>query len=239
MQQYSEYVIYIRNSVIKKNVSVQSLVNYLLLLPGLKYDFNKDEHNALNGKRDKLIQKESIEEIFVLLDQELASFLNYEIFKSIAEEFEVNDDCDHLKYPEYLKAYVKNHTISELAEIIPKLEEKYDLSKRDVTCAIDIEKTERFSKVSDLKYCIAEILGVDALCLEIVDVNVGSVVVKFLLPAHIADSIFSHDQVFTPKQVEELRALKIIWLKYGDKYLLVFRNEISSGKFCTIHVRYS
>ena len=235
LKQYSEYVIYIRDSVMKKEVSVKTLVKYLLLLPGLKYHDDKDEHKALNGKREKLEQAEDIEDIFIVLDRECASFLNYEIFESIATRFKVNDDCDHLKYPEYLKDFVKKHTILQLAKIIPELESKYDSSKRNVTFKFDIEKTERFSKVTDLKFCIAKILGVNVLCFELVDVNVGSVIVTFLLPAHIADAIFSHDQVFTLKQVEELRALKIIWLKYGGKYLLNNLEDVSSGKAHLVH----
>ena len=70
LERYSEFVIYIRDCVMEKEVNVRSLVNYLLLLPGFKYRNDKDEHQLLHGKRAQLRQAETIEDLFVLLDEE-------------------------------------------------------------------------------------------------------------------------------------------------------------------------
>lgn len=232
LEQYAEYVMYIRDAVVEKEVSIQNMLRHLLYLPALRYHSDVEEHKLLHGKREKLKQMEEVKDIFLLLYEECTSFLNYEIFHSIANTFGV-DECDRLKYPEYLEAFVKKHTISEFAKINPMFDDMCDPSKRSVICKLDIKKTERFSKISDLRHCIAENLDVDSLCLEIIEINDGCVEVTFLFPAHILDAIFARDQVFTPMQVERLRAMKIIFLRCGDKYLLDLRNQsekVNSGK---------
>ena len=236
-EQYAEYVMYIRDSVIEKEVTVRSLVNYLLFLPGFKYRNDKDEHKLLHGKRAQLKQAETVEDVFLLLYEECASFLNYNIFLSIAKKFGGNK-CDHLKYPEYLKAFVEKHTISELVKVIPNLEKKCDSSKQKVTCKFNIELTERVAEVSNLKIRIADILGLNVQSLELVDVNDGCVVVTFLVPAHIAGPIFT---AFTGQQVEEFKAAKIIWLKYEDRCLLDFsdgkeENHTSASGIANIYI---
>ena len=223
LKQYSDYVSYIRESIIQKAVTIDTLKTYLLYLP------------ALHGEREKLKQTENISDVFLLLYQECTSFLNYEIFQEITTRFGIYGDCDHLKYPEYLKAFVKKHTIAELISIFPTLENKWDPSKRAVTLKIDIEKFQRFAKVYDLKIYIAKILGLNVMCVELVDVKDGCVLVTFLVPAHIVDSTKFFAKGFTAQQVEAFRAMKIIWLKCGDKYLLDFSEKVFSGKLA-LHV---
>ena len=215
MEQYRHYFLYIRDSVEREGISVESLLYHLLHLPGMKYHCNKEKHELLYGKREKLRKAQTIRALFLLLDEECASFLNYGIFQSIAKEYGINEDCDELKYPEHLKAYLKKHTIAEFAKVNPRLPEKYNSNKKNLFCKFDIELTERVAQVANLQICIANILGLNARSLELVDVNDGCVVVTFLVPTHIADAIFAQDQVFTPQQMEELQAIKTIWLRCG------------------------
>ena len=42
-----------------------------------------------------------------LLDERYASFLNYEIFKVIADEYQLDDGQEAFHYPQHLKAYIK------------------------------------------------------------------------------------------------------------------------------------
>ena len=235
LEQYRHYVLYIRNSVEAKGISVESLLDHLFYLPGMKYHSDVDKHRLLHGKREKLKEVKTIRALFLLLDEECASFLNYGIFQSIATEYGINEDCEELKYPGHLKAYLKKHTISEFAMVNPRLEKKYSSSKKEVICKFDIELTERVAEVANLQIRIANILGLNARSLELIDVKDGCVVVTFLVPSRIADLIFAENQVFTPQQLEEFEALKIIWLKYGNKLLLDFKNQAFSGTSSLCH----
>ncbi len=60
----------------------------------------------------------------------------------------------------------------------------------------DIETTCSLAKVDGLKKLIAEIMNLNPLALELVDVKDGCVVVTFLIPASVADTIFTPDTVF-------------------------------------------
>ena len=229
LERYRHYVLHIRGSVERMKISIESLLDHLFYLPGMKHHYNKEKHELLHGKREKLKTMKTIRELFLLLDEECTSFLNYGIFQSIATEYGINEDCDELKYPEHLKAYLKKHTISEFAMVNPGLQKKYDSSKKEFICKFDIEYTERVAKVANLQIRIADILGLNAGSLELVDVNDGCVEVTFLVPAHIADTTFTQDPAFTPQQVKELQAIKIIWLKCDDKILLDFINHSKTG----------
>lgn len=224
---YRRYVLYIRESVMKKNVTVENLLDYLLYLPEMKYHNEEEKHELIPGKREKLKEAKTIPDIFLLLYEEWASFINYEIFQSIATEYKINEDCDELNYPEHLKAYFKKHTIADLAKVFPMLEKEYDPSKREITCKVNVKKIERFAEISDLKHHIADILGMDVVSLELKGVNDGCVIVIFLVPVHIADAIVARGPVFTPKQVERLQVMKIIWLKCGDNCL--YESHLDGG----------
>ena len=230
LDRYRRYELYIRDSVLKKGVSLDSLVEHLLYLPALNCHSDEEKHKLLHGKREKLKNTETIRALFLLLHEECASFLNYGVFQSIATEYGINEDCDELKYPEHLKAYFKKHTIAEFAKVIPRIEKRCDSSKREITFKFDIKTTERCAKISDLELHISDILGLNVQSLELIDIKDGCVVVTFLVSAHIADAIFAENQEFTPKQVEAFKANKLIWLKYDDKYLLDFRNRKEESK---------
>ena len=229
LDRYRRYVLYIRGSVLKKELSLDSLVDHLLYLPALKYHSNEEKHKLLHGKREKLRNAKTIRALFLILDEECSSFLNYGVFRSIATEYGINEDCDELKYPEHLKAFFRNHTISELAGVIPRLgkRKRCDPTKTKVTCKLDIEKTKRFAEISELDIHVADILGLNVQSLELVDISDGCVEVTFLVTAHVADAIVARDHKFTSKQV---KAMKIIWLKCGDKYLLEADRKTLSGK---------
>lgn len=219
MKCYAHYVTYIHEALIKKEVDVAVLKQYLLNLPALKYRDDEEQHKLLFGKREKLQEATSVNNVISIINGE-CSFLNYDIFKSITEKYEIIDDSsEDLKYPEKLKDYLKKHTILELAKVFPSLESRLDSSKKKVIFKFDIKATKKASDISNLKNCIAEILDLDFMTVQIIDISEGCVVVTFSLPAHIADIIFPcHPELkFTPEQTRKFQALNVIWLKYDDR----------------------
>ncbi len=81
-------------------------------------------------------------------------------------------------------------------------------------------------KVPAVLKSIAAIFGLLPSALELVDIKDGCVIVTFLIPASVADAIFTPDTVFTSQQEDKLRAVSLLWLKcngctinFGEKKL--------------------
>lgn len=229
LNHFAQYVSYICEAVVQKGINVRTLLTYLLNLPALKYHSDKEQHKLLHGKREKLKKSNTIYDIFDLIGEECASFLNYGIFQSIAKNYGIVEDCDKLKYPQHLQLYLQSHKVSEFVRINPLLEKRWDPSKKEVTFNFDIELIERVAGVYDLKPRIADILGLDVLAVELVDIKDGCVIITFLIPANVADAIF---QVFkSPQKLKvtrmkfEFRALKVTWMKFDGNYVFDFRQE--------------
>ena len=223
---YASYVSHICESIKKKpGVTVETLSTYLLLLPAFKYREDREQHKLLSGMRKKLEKVNSINKIFDLIGEECASFLNYNIFKSIADHYGIVEECEALRYPEHLEYYLKQHTLSEFATVIPPLEHSGDSSKQDLTFKFDIELTERVATIYDLKIHIANILDLEYL--ELLDIKEGCVIVTFLVPAHVAEVIMSRE--FTPKQIQQFRDLKVMWIESVGKHLLELKHSSSTA----------
>ena len=232
LTQYALYVSYICESVKKKKKPVDNLRTFLLNLPALKYRIEEEEHTLLAGKRDKLNDQTTINGIFDLISEECASFLNYGLFESIAKKYKISGKSDDMQYPKHIQVYLNSHKISEFVQINPLLGSMNDSSKRALAFKFDIKLTERVSNIMSLKQCVADVLGLNILSLELVDVSKGCVLVTFLVPKHIADNI---ERTFTSKQKksefqalrqqQQLHALKVILVKVDDTILLDFNTD--------------
>ena len=171
----------------------------------------------MSEKKSELLKAETISDIFCFLTTECASFLNYEIFQNIHEHYSIGAEQEKLKYPQHLEAYVEKHKISEIAKIIPKLPmPKHGCQELIVKC--NIKNTSKLAKVFDLKKSVARILGLLPSALEIYDIKDGCVIVTFLIPASVADALFTPDIVFTPQQKDELQAASILWMECNDHH---------------------
>ena len=165
--QYAHYIMHILKSVKKKEESASDLKFFLCNLPAFKYHTDTKQHKLLDGKKRELKEKETITDIFEFISDE-SSFLNYGMFQSIAEKYEIEDNCDAMGYPERLKSYLEKHTLSELSKVSRALEKKCDPSI-NFTFKFDIKLTERVAAVYDLKQYIANILDLNDL--ELVDIT--------------------------------------------------------------------
>ena len=131
-------------------MSVQRLQTYLLKLPAFSSDEDENQGKLLSGVEQKLEKADTIYKIFDLLGKECASFLNYDIYKSIQDKYCGGFDCEDFKYPEWLSAYIDKHKIKEFFYINPKLEKLNEASTK-LMLKLDIEATSRVVKVVDLK----------------------------------------------------------------------------------------
>ena len=214
-RQYGSFVSYVRKSVIKKGVSAEDLSAYLLGLPALKSGDCDQQVMLLSEISDKLEKATTVNGIFNVLNRNYATFLNYEIFLNIAEEYEVDPDHEKMKYPEYLDDYVKMHKLSEFEEINPMLK-KIECGTIEMILKFDIEMTCSLAKLQEYTLNIAEILGLRPSALRLLSIEEGCVVVTMVISASLAEFVFGGGKVFTREDVKQFQAISVMWLKCED-----------------------
>lgn len=181
MTRYSHYVRHIRLSLRNQGVSAEDLCSDLLTMPATNSDEDEDELALLSVRKCELEKAVTLNEIFNILVTNCASFLEYDIFQYIVDTYEMDDGQEVLKYPEYLKAYLEKHKVSEFVKINPLLSTESDLST-ELVLKINIELTVKMSKVTDLKKEVAKILGLNSHSLQLVDIKEGCVAAKSIFP---------------------------------------------------------
>lgn len=239
---YASYVRCVQLSLLEKGISVEDLRNFLLSLTAFECN-HKDQDSDTKLFSDKKAQLENatkVADIFKVLITECASFLNYEIFESVIDEFDINRDQEKLNYPEHLEAYIKKHKLSEFYEINPLLEKFNDSSKK-LILKFGIELTNNLGTLKDCTKAIANILGLSASALRLLSIAEGCVIVTLLIPASLADVIFTSSTEFTPEQRSEFQKLSVMWLECNG-YKFKFGNDHgdeghvrSSGTFHVVH----
>ena len=221
-RQYAAYVRCILTSLEAKNVTVENLRTYILSLPAFKSDENR--HHKLMSGREELISKAAIiNDIIDVITTMCASFLDYEIFGSIVEEYELNKGQKQFQYPQYLRTYIDAHKISEFMQVNSDLDKYSDAEEIVLKFNTDLS-SHKFATIVDLKNAIADILEVSSLSLRLLSVKDGCVTITFLIPKYIATVIFAGNEVFTSKQIKEFQDLSLLWLKC-DSYEFSFETE--------------
>ena len=212
IRKYGLYVDCLRCLLEERGVTPHALRSYLLSVTA--FSGSSDEHMIalISEKKQALKEAQTVTDIVDFLTTECSSFLNYEIFQDIAKKYKIRADREELRYGEHLKAYIKEHKVVEFAMINPLLKNIKEDSKI-LTLKLDVENTCRLAKVVELKQSIAEALELNPSTLHIVDCREGCVVVTFLIPAAVADVLFKADTKFTPHQMDQFRALSVLWVE--------------------------
>ena len=211
-EKYASYVDCIRCIIEREGVSPEALRAFLLSLPASTITHKGQKLTRLSGKETELKECTTIAAIFSFLVTKCASFLNYDIFQNIATNYIKREYQEQLKYPDQLKEFVEKHKIEEFTKINPQLI-KHKKGSKELSLKFDIITTCTLAEVVNLKKFIAKIMKLHPSVLDIVDIEEGCVIVTFLIPASVADALFTPDTVFTPQQEEELRAASVLWLK--------------------------
>ena len=220
---YASYVRCICTSIKQKGIATHDLCSYLMNLRAFKSGHCKQKHVLLSGIRNELEKAETIDHIFMILSDKCTSFLNFEIFQSMVDEYDIDKSQEKLNYPQYLREYVNKHKLSEFASINPLLE-KLDDGSKEVKLKMDIDYSCSLAKLDDLRKPIANILGIKTSTLRIVDVKEGCVLVTLLIPAPVADAIFISDEIFSAKDMCNFQALSVISLECNG-YKYIFKDD--------------
>lgn len=177
----------------------------------------------------KLDEAVEIDDIFVLLHKNYASFLNYRIFEALQKRYVADEGQQALLYPELLKAYLERHKIVEFLEVKPTLA-KQNKDTQKITLKLDVKSTSRLSKLEELQNSIAKVLKINPMGIRILDIEPGSIIVAFLIQNSIANVLFTKEKnvVFTQAQMEEFRSLRILWLRFNN-YKWDFCEAVESG----------
>jgi hypothetical protein len=206
--------------------SVQDFRTFLLKLPAFTSDHSD---KLLLGVKAEMKEANTINKLFDLIGEEYTSFLNCDIFQSILEKYCTGLDCEDLKYPEYLKAYIDKHKIAEFCSVNPQLANWTKNSKK-LCLKFDIDETSKVSKVLDLKPRIAEILDVTPGALQVFSIEEGCVVLTLLIPTFVADVIFPEGKELTMKQRNAFQALSVLWIKCDNFRLEILPHRLNGRK---------
>ena len=229
-QRFASFVNYVRKSILQMNISADDLCAYLLSLPALKSGESDQQVMLLSEISDKLEKATTVNGIFNVLNRYYATFLNYDIFQGIAKEYEVDPDHEKMEYPEYLRAYIRMHKLSEFEEINPLLK-KIECGTKEMVLKFDIKLTCSLAKLQDYTLNIADILGLKPSALRLLSIEEGCVVITLLIPAPVADFIFNSNKIFTIEDMKRFHTQSVLWLKCnGHVYHFSTPPEESKGK---------
>ena len=224
INQHASYVKCIRRSLKSKRVTAGELCTDLLFLPAF-YPHSERKCPLLGDLRTKFKETTTIDEVFSILS-EVCFFYDCHIFQSIVKDYGLDRGQEELKYPEYLKAYMERHKVSEFIHINPSLE-KFSDSSNPLYLKFDIKSTCTLHDLNKLKHSVAEILGLEAAALRLLDIDEGCITTTYLISTSIADAIFTRDKKFTVKETEEFQALSVEWLKY-DGHTFTFQTHTAT-----------
>ena len=216
MNHYASLVADVCSSLIDNHISAQVLSSFLLSLPAFKD--NRGEETGLvlmSGIRDQLESAVTIYQVINALSSDHASFLNCDIYKIIVKEFGTEKDHEDLsRYLEQLQDFIKRNKLIEFIELGSSFGRASSIEDK-LMFKLDVDMTMRISQLLELRHSLAAVLGLWGSTFRLLKVEEGCVIVTFLVYGVIAHEVFNNVK-FTAKQVQDFRALSVVWIKYCD-----------------------
>ena len=158
---YAFFVSYVQEKIIEKEaVTAHKLRIFLLHLPALTSEDNEEHGKLLYGVKSEFQKATTVDDIFLLLSQ-FTSFLDYHIYLSIAERFEINIEEEKTEYFKHLNEYVNKHRISDLINTIPTLCKHCDQfadKSKTLVFKLNIKMSCKFAELITLKSAVAKLL---------------------------------------------------------------------------------
>lgn len=231
-RRYAWYVDILRERIKAKKINVDELCGFIENLA--EFDSNKNEEQ-LKVAKDKLRSAETMCRVFRTISEHCASFLDFEIFEAIRERYGIEQDDDHLRYADHVRAYVEKHKISEFFTINPRLEKKCVDASDEIIIKFDIHLNNKLDKVVGLKRALANILKVQTTALQLIAIEEGCVIMIYLIPTFMVQTIC---RKFTKSQVEEFRSLSALWVicgecKFDFRRAIFDKYDSDAGELCS------
>lgn len=202
---YASYSHGVLRCLREKHVAPADVAAYLLGLPAFVRPSDHQNLTLFSEKTAGMTKADSISQIFIILNCEWCSFLNFEIPQHLEGEFQLCLREKNMKYPEQCRIYVEMHKMSELVLVQPVLRRIID-DFRELTLLLGIEATSRVSRLLDIRKGVADILGLRHYALLYHKIRKDCKAATFLLPTSVAQFIFVSEEIFTQGQVMGFQA---------------------------------
>ena len=206
-------------AVIATQVGLEDFRLFVLSLSAFQDEDGKQPNLLDEAKKAKIEDAGSIERIFQILTTDCCSFLHVGIFQSIMKKYDIKANTEDLKYSEHLKEYIDMHKISELLQVIPKLESGHLDDSTKLTIKFNVSLSSKVTKIFDLESAIAGILDLNPSALRLVSIEEGCVITTFLIPEAVAEHF--NKTSLTEQQKADINALSVPvkWLNCGETVL--------------------
>lgn len=205
MDKYSYFVEGIRKALNEKGISAGDLCSFLLSKPVFNYD--EQNYKLFQERKEDLENAVDVNRIFNLL-HDYCSFLNYEIFLSIAIRFDICKSKEEMDYPEHLKDYINMHKVEEFIKLNPVLLPHVSSSK--LTLKLNIEQTTRLAHMKNIADAICYIMKWEPSTVRILGIEEGCVALTLLIPTFLANIVFTGRTTWTDAQRSKFEELKIM-----------------------------
>lgn len=106
VKQYASYVHCIRALIVDRGITVSELRSFLLSLEAFQSGHNV-QCKLLSGVEEKLEEASTIYQILDIVTKDCASFLDFEIYQCIVDQYEFDNGQNALKYSQHLKDYIE------------------------------------------------------------------------------------------------------------------------------------
>ncbi len=225
-EKYASFVVSLYGAVEATGVTLNKFRLYLMGLSAFEseHEGKGEQPIILDSVKAQIENANSIVGIFETLTTDFCSYINIGVFQSIIDRYEIDTDSNEdLQYSSHLKAYLKNHKISEFIMINPRFR-RISKDSEKLSLKFNVALPDNINKVLDLKCALADVFGLKPSALQLAGIEKGSVIVNFLIPITVATCIFASG--LTAKQEADIRALSVLWLECRNYKL----EEIPQGK---------
>jgi hypothetical protein len=209
-KQYASYVYNLCECLKRQGITTTQLYTFV-------------QRQPLPGKIHGLKEAATLNDIFDLIGDQCASFFHYDVYQSIQDEFCSDTENPNLKYSERFKAFINLHKISEFFSINPKLRLRYSAGSELALKVGNIQMSDKIVKAVDLKHTIAKTLKRMPSEIQLVTIEDGCVVMKFLVSTAIRSALTE----LSLDQKKDLQHLSILFLECGD-----YRLDLSFSGGC-------
>lgn len=213
--------------MIQKDVPINELIYFLKDWPGLE---------GCAKKFDSLPKEADMIEVFKIIDDELASYLHYEIFQYLSDKY-CDSKGDSAAYSEHLKNYIEQLDIKHYIDINPELKKFHCADEsRKLFLKMDIDQTTKFTKIKELEDSIATILrsiskeAIRPSQIKLIDVKKGCLTLTYLISAVVADTVFAAYERLSEDHIASLRSLSVLSLNFRESEI-----DCGVGKWMCVH----
>ena len=215
MIRFQELVSATIESLIRRNVSQDKLVSYVMTLGAFDPVLKEPQLPVFRYCFKELKAANTIYEIFMVLN-DYFSFFNYQIIEHIIKSLGTEEDKAELqRYKKDFNQYAKRR----IFECLPEFGPVSDADHADIFVKVDSQyENYTVAEIEEFRYVLSEILRVSSQgILRLCRVDKGCFQLMFQVPSFVQHKIFP----LSTEQERALAAVAVIRLTCGEYHFLV------------------